>query len=117
MSSLVRFLYARIDEDEAHADAGGSLTWPAHRIREECAAKRAVLAALERDRKEKAEEDGWEWLDAESAVGWLFGDSKEDEAKRLAREILSALAMPYAWHPEFRKEWVVKPKAKKRGFW
>ncbi|MFG1796317.1 DUF6221 family protein [Nocardia sp. NPDC049149] len=117
MESLLDFVRARIAEDEAGARADrGNGGWSGRRILDECAAKRAVLAALERDRKKKSEEDAWDWLDEESAMSWLFGDSKEDQSKRLAREILLAMALPYAMHPDYRQEWSAPPRRSRR-FW
>lgn len=117
MKSLAHFLQARIQEDEAaaHADRRPG-AWSTERILSECAAKRAVLTALERDRKAKAEDDAWDWLDEDSALDWLFGESKEAESKKLAREILRALAQPYTDHPDYRREWLAGARRTHR-FW
>ncbi|WP_378735954.1 DUF6221 family protein [Nocardia brasiliensis] len=118
MKALVHFIRARILDDETGAgvDRGGQGAWSAQRILDECAAKRAVLAALERDRKEKAAEDAWDWLDEGSAIAWLFGDSNEEKSKKLAREILRALALPYADHPDYQSDWFVDQR-RARKFW
>lgn len=117
MKSLVQFIQARILDDEAAARAEQHHgTWSTRRILDECAAKRAVLTALERDRKKSADKDAWAWLDEDSAIDWLFGESKEDESKKLAREILRALAQPYADHPDYRRDWFAGPRRSRR-FW
>ncbi|MFI9407198.1 DUF6221 family protein [Nocardia sp. NPDC052316] len=118
MNSLVHFVRARILDDEAEARAaehrGANGPWSSRRILAECAAKRAVLAALERDHKKKSEEQDWDWLDEEAAFAWLFGDSKADESKKLAREILRALAQPYADHPDYQQDWFASPRRIRR---
>lgn len=116
MKSLVHFLQARIQEDEAAAHIGWAGGWPSHRVLAECAAKREVLAVLARDVKANADADAWDWLDEQSAISWLFGDSNEDKAKKLATEVLRALAKPYDDHPDYQPDWTVRPK-RSRKFW
>lgn len=94
-TDLVRFLLARVDEDDATLKAwrrdlhdSESTVVPAARLRAEAAAKRQIIGTAQqllrlRDQPcEKAVRDG-------------------------ASLILRQLAAPYADHPAFRSEWLV----------
>ena len=82
---LVRFLLARIAEDEAAAVRARGLPVPpglpdADRVLAECVAKRGVIQLQRTDLTD--DPDDWE-----------------------ATEVLSFLALPYAGHPDYRREW------------
>ena len=82
---LVRFLLARIAEDEAAAARARGVAVPpglpdADRVLAECAAKRGVVQLQRTDLTD--DPDDWE-----------------------ATEVLCFLALPYAGHPDYRREW------------
>ena len=99
MTTLADFLLARIAEDEAVARriaAVGSCEPAYHpaRVLAECAAKRAIVADLQK------------WDDATEAdlgddrfYGWLNG----------VEQAAQHLAAPYADHPDYDPAWKVEP--------
>jgi len=97
--SLTEFLLARIAEDEAavaglmSGDGDPEFFWGPDRIRAECEAKRRIVEiAASVEETERA-------LDIGSSE-WAIG-----RASNNAEDILRALALPYADHPDWREEW------------
>lgn len=98
MSELTEFLLARIAEDERAAHrialplaltgAKGAVVGPG-RVLAECEAKRRIVArATEEDRL--------------LLEDW---DEEREGGVVVARDMLYALAVPYADHPDYREEW------------
>lgn len=98
--TLVEFLTARLDEDEAaatrHLDDASGAGWgdyPA-RVLREVAAKRAIVK-LAAEADAKCPEDDWP----------EDGDMSWAPLSDVGRYNLRALATVYADHPDFREEW------------
>lgn len=91
MNPLIDFLLARIGEDEqvfraAYPSGGrrvGKAFWGKRLA--ECEAKRRIVRSCQPD-YEDALESG-------------------DDGTSLAEEVLTALALPYADHPDYHEEW------------
>lgn len=92
--TLVEFLLARIAEDEARVEGMSSgadpdFFWGPDRIRAECEAKRAIVQTAI-NAYEAAEERG-DPFEGGFAAGYT--------------DCLQALALPYADHPDYDREW------------
>ena len=98
---LVGFLLARMAED-AHtaADLAGAegAGGTAERLRADCAAKRKIVLACQTAAPDLA------FLGARPPGLADFPLSPSDQ-HQLAAVTLALLALPYADHPEYRKEW------------
>ena len=95
MSELMRFLLARIADDEGLADGAapsmpaghdwpGTGWWSPARVMAECEMKRRIL------------------LLAENPMGSPAAGTSVDEA---IVAVLRCLTLPYRHHPEYRAEW------------
>lgn len=100
---IVEFLLTRIREDESKSREqlgrpflSESDRWYEERMLAECVAKRLVVEIIGRAR--------------ESALNYMI-HSNDTESRRLAESIewtvyaLSALALPYATHPDYQDSW------------
>jgi hypothetical protein len=90
--TLVEFLTARLDEDEAYADSGYCQCMACMRLRDEAEAKRRIM---------KWHGGSHECSGPDDIAMWLNDD--ED------CPTLRALAMPYADHEDYRTEWDPQP--------
>jgi hypothetical protein len=108
--TIVEFLEARIDEDEARASSGwsrlGGTRWETDNygrdfltpsaVRAECAAKRAIIKLAKHASEVEREFDDYEWQGTVKRSEPLAGYA-----------ILFALASVYADHPDYRQEWAL----------
>ena len=104
--TLVEFLTARLDEDEAaatrHLDDASGAGWgdyPA-RVLREVAAKRAILAEHSPTSYPYDDEVG-----DESCTGCGLGGDEEYRETINTCPTLRALASVYSDHPDYREEW------------
>jgi hypothetical protein len=119
VNKLVKFLRARIDEDEAYAREPGD--WneynpgdPADpaRVLREVAAKQRIIDVVMAWRHDVNEEDCWYTCGAateERDGGECCNDNEIGECGcglEMRRQlILAPLALPYTDHPDYREEW------------
>ena len=110
MSDLIEFLLARIAEDEAvaraviaeyprhddvtnhvcYCDGQAVAALNGHRLLAECEAKRRIVHEA---REINPDADYGDVDNLDDGQVWAFGD------------VLQALALPYADHPDYRDEW------------
>lgn len=96
-TALVRFVLARLDEDNSTLRKRSRVTVPADdrtadsadRLAAECTAKRCSVAAIQR-------------------LLVLRDLPNEQVVRHEAAILLRALALPYAEHPTYRREWSMR---------
>lgn len=93
MSDLIKFLRARLDEDEAAAE-----TWRERDLRplREVEAKRAILA-------EHASDD--HWCARPPDPDWVVYEGGERLVRTYPCGTLRTLAAIYSDHPDYQQEW------------
>src|SRR5690242_1162971 len=114
MSDLIEFLLARIAEDERvvryasvnahqptlHLDTNGYPVMDPARVLAECEAKRRIIAALDMTPCPCQRAERCVIHDASAGPPAL-----ERYVDPVTDDVLAALALPYADHPDYREEW------------
>lgn len=111
--TLVKFVYARIAEDETAArsaslrdfwgdgpsDGAHIARWLPARVLAECEVKRRIVDEHKPTKPKYSTRMERGCLTCGTAQGW------DDRANEANCNTLRLLALPYADHPEFREEW------------
>lgn len=99
MTSITKFLEARIDEDEAEASE-----WQDSRVLAECTAKRLILGHYKCHSESR--DAGRTKLARSSEDKRAKQDRRLQEARaRVAGDSIRALAAVYSDHPDYQQEW------------